>query len=226
MPKMTAQELRLDYFLIYDVNNREVKEPVSLKGQFEGRRRPLASRVVLLDYFANPVEKNREPIYDKHAHLTWYRTVQAAEPRRVVSLGDQFGKWKLSLGDPEALLVPTHKREQGSAPPERLDHYKVYRVLDWGRTPQAAVSLRDQFGALRAKLRVPRYFAVPVEKVHNRRRYALNNPRTHLVIYAITPKQVVRKVAIVNQISRSEHATMGSVMLAAPCIKLGWQEVR
>ena len=226
MPKMTAKEMRLDYFLIYDVDNREVREPVSLKGQFERRRRPLAARVVLLDYFANPVEKNREPLYDKYAHLTWYRTVQAAEPRRIVNLADQFGKWKLYLGDPEALLVPTHKRERGSVPPERLDHYKVYRVLEWSKAPEGRLSLRDQFGASQAKLRGPRYFAVPVEKTHNRKVHGVSNPRTHLVIYAITPTEMVRKVSLVNQISQSAHTTKGGVMLAAPCVKLDWQEVR
>jgi hypothetical protein len=220
---MTAQELRLDYFLFYDVNNREVAEPVTLKGQFERRGEPLPARVRLLDYFANAVEKNREPLYDKTAHLTWYRTVQAPEPRRVVTFADQFGRGRLWLGDPEALLVPTHKRERGSSPPQRLDHYKVYRVLDYGRIPDAAVSLRDQFGPSRARVRVPRYFAVPVVKTHRGKTYPLFNPRAHLVIYAITPTQIERRVSLANQISASAHATKGTIMLGAPCQKLDWK---
>lgn len=71
---MTAKELKLDYFQIYDIANREATGNVSLQGQFDAR--PLKMEFALLDFFANPVAKNLEPIYDKNAHLTWYRGVQ------------------------------------------------------------------------------------------------------------------------------------------------------
>jgi hypothetical protein len=70
---MTAKELKLDYFKFYDVANREVEGDVLLRGQFD--QRPQKMRLRLLDYFANPVSKNDESLYDKAAHLAWYRGV-------------------------------------------------------------------------------------------------------------------------------------------------------
>ncbi|OLD13259.1 MAG: hypothetical protein AUJ01_15365 [Acidobacteria bacterium 13_1_40CM_3_65_5] len=79
---MTANELKLDYFHIYDVGNKSAAGDVLLRGQFDVRRQKM--RLALLDYFANPVSKNAEPIYDPHAHLTWYVGVQPSEPVRAV----------------------------------------------------------------------------------------------------------------------------------------------
>jgi len=81
---VTANELKLDYFHIYDVGNKSAAGDVLLRGQFDVRRQKL--RLALLDYFANPVSKNAEPIYDSHAHLTWYVGVQPSEPVRAVIL--------------------------------------------------------------------------------------------------------------------------------------------
>ena len=76
---MTAKELRLDYFQIYDVANRPAEGSVLLQGQFD--QTPLKMQLALLDFFANPVSKNGEPIYDKNAHLAWYRGAQPPETR-------------------------------------------------------------------------------------------------------------------------------------------------
>src|SRR5215467_869829 len=114
---MTAQELRLDYFQVYDVGDREAAGDVLLRGQFDVNR--LKMRVRLLDYFANPVSKNGEPLYDKNAHLAWYRGVQLPEPIRAVSLENQFGKFEIRSGSGYGLLVPTRKIEPGSAFPQK-----------------------------------------------------------------------------------------------------------
>ena len=93
---MTAKDLKLDYFQIYDVANRQATGNVLLQGQFD--RRVLKMDLGLLDFFANPVAKNAEPIYDKNAHLTWYRGVQPPEPMRAVILENQFGKFEIRTG--------------------------------------------------------------------------------------------------------------------------------
>ena len=63
---MTATDLKLDYFKFYDVENRDVTADITLRGHFD--QRPLKVQVRLLDFFGNPVSKNREPMYDKNAH--------------------------------------------------------------------------------------------------------------------------------------------------------------
>ena len=87
---MTARDLGLDYFKVYDVEDRPADGAVQPRGQFD--RRAMRMDLALLDFFANPVSKNGEPLYDKNAHLTWYRGRQASEPTRRVVLENQFGK--------------------------------------------------------------------------------------------------------------------------------------
>ena len=221
---MTAKELRLDYFQIYDVANREATGNVFLQGQFD--ERPLKMELALLDFFANPVAKNEEPIYDKNAHLTWYRGVQPPEPMREVVLESQFGRFEIRTGRAYGLLVPTQKVESGSVFPKTLDHYKVYRLVDVEKIPDVTLKLRDQFGASEARLRLPLYFAVPVRKRHETKEYPIQNERAHLLIFGITPRDLQKKVTLRNQFTKGTSlAIVRSLMLAVPSIKREWKHV-
>jgi hypothetical protein len=221
---MTAKELRLDYFQIYDVANREATGNVSLQGQFD--ERPLKMGFALLDFFANAVAKNAEPIYDKNAHLTWYRGVQPPERMRAVILENQFGRFEIRTGTGYGLLVPTQKVEAGSVFPKTLDHYKVYRLVDVEKVPNVTLKLRDQFGASEARLRLPLYFAVPVRKRHDAKEYPIQNERAHLLIFGITPRDLEKKVTLRNQLTRGTSVVIvRSLMLAVPSIKHKWQHV-
>lgn len=219
---MTAEKLKLDYFKIYDVANREAEADLLLRGQFD--RRPQKMRLRLLDYFANPVSKNGEPLYDKHAHLSWYRGVQPPEPIRRVVLENQFGKFDLRTGRGFGLLVPTQKLERGSAFPKELDHYKVYRLVDVEQVPEAKLKLKDQFGSDEVKLRWPLFFAVPVMKRHGDKTYPIQNERAHLLIFSITTRELQKKIRLRNQFTPGTPITVvRSVMLAAPSLKLEWK---
>jgi len=221
---MTAKELRLDYFQIYDVANREATGKVLLQGQFD--ERPLKMELALLDFFANPVAKNEEPIYDKNAHLTWYRGVQPPEPMRAVVLETQFGRFEIRTGRAYGLLVPTQKVESGSVFPKTLDHYKVYRLVDVEKIHDVTLKLRDQFGASEARLRLPLYFAVPVRKRHETKEYPIQNERAHLLIFGITPRDLKKKVTLRNQFTKGTSlAIVRSLMLAVPSIKREWKHV-
>jgi hypothetical protein len=222
MGAFTAKELRLDYFQIYDVANRPAEGSVLLQGQFD--KTPTRMQLALLDYFANPVSKNGEPIYDKNAHLAWYRGVQPPEPIRTVVLENQFGKFEIRTGTGYGMLVPTQKVEPGSAFPEALDHYKLYRLVDAEQVPAVNLKLRDQFGASEAKLGIPMYFGVPVRKRHGTQNFGIHNERAHLLIFGISPRNYEKKVTLRNQFARGiACGVVRSVMLAAPSVKLKWK---
>lgn len=221
---MDAMELKLDYFKIYDVEDRQAQADVLLQGQFDKRGQRM--RIALLDFFANPVSKNGQPLYDKHAHLAWYRGLQAQEPMRRVVVENQFGKFDIRTGTGYGLLVPSQKVEAGSEFPKALDHYKVYRLVDVEQVPDVRLKLRDQFGAEEVALRLPMYFAVPVVKTHGDKKYPIQNERAHLLMFGITPRDAQKKIIVRNQFARRlSVAVVRSVMLAAPSLKLEWKPV-
>jgi len=219
---MTAKELKLDYFQIYDLENRPAAGNILLQGQFDEKR--LKMQVALVDFFGNPVSKNGEPLYDKNAHLAWYRGVQPAEPIRRVLLENQFGKYDIRTGTGYGLLVPTQKVEPGSAFPQALDHYKVYRLVDVEPVPHGVITLKDQFGASETPLRLPLYFAVPVAKRHDTKDYPIHNKTAHLLIFSINVRNVTKKITLRNQFSRNAAVNVvRSVMLAVPSLKREWK---
>jgi hypothetical protein len=218
---MTAQDLKLDYFLIYDLENKATTASVQLQGQFDRQR--ITMRVALLDFFGNAVSKNREPIYDKRAHLAWYRGVHPAEPMRRVVAENQFGKFDLRTGTPDGLLVPTHKIESGSAFPEGLDHFKVYRLVDPKPVPDTSLKLVDQFGRWSAKLRQSLFFAVPVTKRVGTTTYPIKNERAHLMIFGVTANPGDKTIKIRNQFTGAQVQALRSLMLAVPTVKRDWK---
>ena len=92
--------------------------------------------------------------------------------------------------------------ESGSVFPKTLDHYKVYQVVDVGNVPDVTLKLRDQFGTSEVRLGRPLFFAVPVRKRHQTKEYPIQNERAHLLILAITPRNLEKKVTLRNQFAR------------------------
>lgn len=218
---MNAIDLKLDYFKFYDVGNLDAQADVTLRGQFD--RRALPMRVRLLDFFANPVSKNGEPMFDKNAHLAWYRGVQPAEPIRKAIVENQFGRFEIRTGTGYGLLVPTQKIEKGSSFPERLDHFKVYRLVDVEKVPNIGLKLEDQFGTGEAKLLLPLYFAVPAAKKHGEVTTKIINERAHLLIFSISSRPADKRIRLRNQFGSAVPVTViRSVMLGVPSVKLEW----
>ncbi len=210
----TAAEFKLDHFKVYDVKDTRVSITVALHGQFD--KEPVKAQVVALTHFANNVSKNREAVHDRTAHLTWYRLEQDLdEPKREVEVENQFGTQRLVLGQPKYLLAPAEKREEGSAFPKELDHFKVYEVLD-GKPVEKVVALADQFGVEReVEVGLPKFFCVPVEKHVDGKVTKIINREDHLTVYEIAWRP---RVAI-DQFGDHKLAFEPCEMLAVPSKK-------
>jgi hypothetical protein len=219
---MTARDLRLDYFRIYDIENSAAKGVILTKGQFD--RSAKKAQLQVLDFFAACTMKNKEPLFDRYAHLTWYRLLQGtAEPTRMVTVRNQFGDANLWIGRVEALLCPAQKIESGSEPPRQLDHFKVYRVVDYGKPPNVTVALRDQFGSEKTSVLIPDFFAVPVSKTADRQQFPVLNPETHLVIYRTSEKRLEKRTSARDQFGKWPLQLIRGVALAVPSLKLRWK---
>jgi hypothetical protein len=221
---MNAHELKLDYFQIYDAANQWVRESVLLKDQFD--EEPERNRLVYLDWFANPVSKNREEMYDKRAHFTGYYLYQSIpDPLRLVYVENQFGKQKFIIGRTFRLLVPAAKRtREGTLYSRELGHYKVHGVID-GEPPGKEVTLEDQFGRSETPVLRPYGFAAPAQKIHEGRESPIFNERTHLVLYWVRPRRMRKGIAVADQFGRYYVGIYRPLLLAVPSIKLEWREL-
>lgn len=223
---MNAEDLGLDHFHIYQIRALDAGQIVGLQGQFD--RRMGKAKLAFLDWFANPASKNREGIFDKNAHLTGYRLYTTEEPVRVVELENQFGRQKLVIGSGTHLLAPAKKRDLWS---ERLDHYKVYKVLSAEKSLGRTVELKDQFGAAKVVVTYPYGFAVPVKKKHEST-FPIHNRETHLTLYGIRPvrgdkpvEPAVRPIKVGDQFGTRGIGSFRSFLLAVPSIKRAWKEI-
>ena len=221
---MNAQDLRLDYFQIYDVASQWAREKVLLKDQFD--EEPEKGLLAFLDWFANPVSKNAEDLYDKGAHFTAYYLYQSVpDPTRLVYFENQFGQQKVIIGSPVRLLVPAAKRtREGTLYSRELSHYKVYQVLQ-GEPPKKEVTLRDQFGGSEAVVLSPYGFAAPAEKEHEGRKFPITNEEAHLVLYKLGPRRMSKGITVADQFGKYYVGIYMVYLLAVPSIKLEWKEV-
>jgi hypothetical protein len=84
---MTAQELKLDYFKFYDVENREAEGDLLLRGQFD--QRPQKVRIRLVDFFGNAVADSAEV-----GHRRSGATLVTAMISEVPHMSQEFCCWR------------------------------------------------------------------------------------------------------------------------------------
>ncbi len=228
-----AQFVPLDHFLFYSHAPIPANAGVQLYGQFDSGY--INTAVGDQIFHANPVEKTHAggvfPINDPWRHLTWYRiTSQAIAPVRQVRYHNQFGEGSLKIQNAVALLVPAEKLSHpgGSEPPQNADHYKCYRVVSLDTVPPTPiVSLKDQF-QFRGNVGVfsPRFFCVPVRKVHNGVVHGIHNFEEHLVIYDLSTWEFPWQVTDPDQFLTTSFVTAKVTYLGVPTFKLSWQVVQ
>ena len=213
----------LDHYKVYVIEPMEVEFQVWLRGQFDGNIWDY-TKLYTYERFLNPADKNGEGIIDKHAHLNWYRTAQEnLEPIRKIEVFNQFGLQTIKTDQPVAMLVPAEKIEPGSEFPQKLDHYKVFRIISYDGFQPVQVTIKDQFGAEENKALYPVYFAVPVEKRHNSY-FPINNREDHLVFYQLDPREWEEGRVTKDQFGALDMKTRYSELLGVPTQKLGWEE--
>jgi hypothetical protein len=127
------------------------------------------------------------PVSDWDNHLMFYELDSGVPVPPVwrVQINNQFGiGQELYVEGPYWLAVPTQKGDQD--PPEGLDHFLVYLVVDYVGPPLAIdVFLEDQFVERPAMVGEPFLFANPVQKTHGDIVTPIENPDDHLVFYYI-----------------------------------------
>ncbi len=240
---MADPETIIDHFKIWQVERRESswKTFLPLKDQFTDReKQKLAGCPAVLEWIANPVEKNGKKILHPEPHLTGYRMkfepAKPPPPAGFVEIHNQFTskegvRWH--LGPPQYLLVPAGKGYNPKEPPKdpgeakvKFDHYLCYEILK----PEPlgkVVTLKDQFDQKldkpeRIERIIPRFLGVPVAKGSDGRIF---QPDPHLAIYEIAPPTKIPpgkiKVTTNDQFGiNRDVAVIESLYLAVPSTKV------
>jgi hypothetical protein len=173
--------------------------PVQLEDQFV----TINATVLWPEYFANPTNKEKmvgeeefewTPISDPKDHLTFYSIVHDLGDPLVweVTVTNQFDPepdpfeppiyQTVWITGPTYLAVPTQKGDY--SPPDSLDHFLVYEVLDWSWYPEIDTFLWDQFTEQYAGVYEPYLFAVPAQKTDAKGTTEIKGAE-HLVFYWI-----------------------------------------
>jgi hypothetical protein len=134
---------------------------VSLVDQFG----PSTARVLKVDRFCNPANKNGEGIIDPTAHLNCYKIRESGFQQRDVVLTNQFGEQRVTVLRPESLCLPAVKDLVGELDDLGVNHFKCYRVRPAIRYQSiAGVSVVDQFEEKDTTIVKPLLMCTPVNK--------------------------------------------------------------
>ena len=220
-----AWDQPLDHFKGYWAEGMPVGADVQLEDQFV----TIDATVMEPVFFANPAHKWHgdawTPISNPDNHLTFY-TIIHEEPLQVwyVQIENQFGSQELWVEGPLFLAVPTKKGPHD--PPVDLDHFLVYRVLDYAGPPlDVELWLEDQFTEQGAIAYAPAYFANPVQKTHATGVSDIKNPDDHLVFYFIDGGSFGTELAIANQFGPQDIVVYQDMkdILGLPSVKVYWE---
>jgi hypothetical protein len=204
----------LEHFQCYRVRGGGFRRrTLTLRDQFGRRKAKLRRRGEL----CNPVRKGTERLRNRRAHLQCY-TLGRRRRNKLVAVRNQFGPQRLRTRYSDTLCVPSRKFRR--RPPRRVtftDHFLCYRLRRRGFRARR-VTLRDQFGRTRVRVRRPFLLCNPVQKNAER----INHPVQHLVCYTITRRKVrVRRVRLRNQFGRNQRVRVRSRRsLCVPSVKI------
>jgi hypothetical protein len=230
-------EQPLNHFNCYwAVGGLPVGEEVLLEDQFtEGwLAEPLSATVATPYLFANPASKGYgdayTPIGNPNNHLTLYWIDSTEGPMLWdVTVSNQFGaSQELYAAGPYWLGVPTKKGAE--PPPEGLDHFLVYQVVDYsGTAPDAAVQIGDQWIPNEPRhVTAPILFANPVKKTHGTEVAPIMNPDDHLTFYLmdggdfVMPELLIRNQFGEQWLYVEQHPYPDYDYLGVPSDKIEW----
>lgn len=209
----SAQMLPENHYLVYEVPETYVfAGNIALFDQF----RFICADEVWLDKFANPVEKNGEPMFDPMLHQTWW-TLHDPQSIWITTIENQFGNAIWQVKDGRYLVLPALKNQPGMPPP--WNHYKCYDAV--GPAVNIPVTLYDQFGIYQMVATTPVLFCNPVEKCVNGVTYPIINPEMHLACYLLEPPMAFgMPVTAFDQFGDWQVTPLEPCWLCLPTMKL------
>jgi hypothetical protein len=221
---LLAQPIPTDHFKCYVANELENEKPfpIDLEDQFGEQPGVLVHNA---GWFCNPTAKliddDVTPIFEPNNHLTFYPiSKKDPEPRRLVTVENQFGTQELVLTAPRLVAVPTQKDEL--PPAQFISHFLCYEA----RAPaiHVTVTLRDQFQEEDVDVLGATFFCNPAAKTVDEVTIGPQPDEDHLTCYKFAPSRNPDTPAFVDISNQFEEDTLKigpSQYLCLPSEKLG-----
>jgi hypothetical protein len=193
---------------------------VTLTDQFGATR---ARALAPLD-LCTPVQKNRERLVNRTAHLKCYGIRDQGFRQRNVAVRNQFGFDSFRVVKALSLCLPSLKtplavrRAPKVAAGTLTDHFECYQVRTQAPFASRTATLRDQFGTEQVSVLRPVALCAPVQK----NRSAVQHPVRHLVCYAILDPRPFRPrtVRVFNQFGAEVVKVVRPRTLCVPSVKI------
>jgi hypothetical protein len=223
----------VDHQLCYGVTatGSQIPAGVVLRNQFSPNGfQPRIGKAVA---HCNPVVKTLPsgqhfPITNPRAHLLCYKITAAHQPAPTVVVSNQFGRARLTTGQPNLLCLPSWKSLTGpphhTAPqPPRLNHFTCYPVkVAAGAYHPPTVGLQDEFANQPVSAQVnpvPVELCLPTEKIVGQHDFPIINPVQHLLCFPVTPTPFKPTVWDQNQFGNETVHIVRTTTLCLPSRK-------
>lgn len=181
----SAQTVPENHYLVYDIAQPiTVDIFVRLFDQFDQFfPEEFSTNFLIMEKFANPVDKNGEGIFNELIHQTWW-VIDDPQANKEVGLINQFGHQNWNVGNGRYLILPALKDMPGAIPP--WNHYKCYDAE--GPIVDVPVLLHDQWGGFGSVAVDPVLFCNPcVKELANGEVFQIVTPEAHLAVYRLDP---------------------------------------
>ena len=163
-----------------------VNEQVRLQGVFDDAY--VANEISSIRYVSIPASVDGDGVEHQERFQIWHQINDGENIPRNVTYADQFGERTLLIRDADFLVVPADGVVARRAESDRISgqHYKAYITSASGLGQEVVVS--DGVSQDNVIVGAPRYFLVPVEKVHDGTTSPIEDASTYLVVYNIAPR--------------------------------------
>ena len=181
-----AQIVPENHYLVYDIGQKTLVLFILQKyDQFDQWFPDFTTNNLIMEKFANPVEKNGESYFNQSIHQTWW-WIDDPQDTKQVGLLNQFGHQDWDVGNGRYLVLPAWKDVPDGDFPPFWNHYKCYEAE--GPPVNVDVLLHDQWGGFSSVAVDPVLFCNPCTKeLANGERYEIVTPEAHLAVYRLQP---------------------------------------
>ena len=211
-----AQIVPENHYLVYEVDEIYIfTGDIWLIDQFGD----FNTTFVEFDKFANPVQKNLEPVLDPNVHQTWWIIDDPVPPCNdwLVGIENQFGRQDWWVGDGRYLVLPAHKDMAGW--PTFWNHYKCYDAI--GPRMDITVNLADQWATYTMTVTDPVLFCNPCIKEVFGQHFPIVHPDAHLAVYKLEPPQPMTQFTFASdQFGMWDINVHSPMWLVVPTLKL------